>query len=101
MAWSDYEISVREATRANLDSGLAELGTTVEDVRLQGEYPETQVVVTVRHRDDDTNLETRWAQSFKIWGGAWGYGPPPNQAPPGSIGAIIYAHIAEASSVPH
>lgn len=103
MTWSTYEIEVRDLTTTGLTGTagagvLQEWGKVVEEVRLEKEYPDTEIVVIVREHDETTNTDLRWGRSYRIWGGSWGWGPAPTQTPADAIAAVIYSHILEANT---
>ncbi len=84
-----YEDEVLTATREELadDPFLGSDGVTVEDVRLEGRYPNTKVVVVF------TQHGYTATKSFLIYNGSY---PGGDERPPvGTIAAIIATNVVD------
>jgi len=73
----------------------AEHGKRVVGVRLEGEYPQTRIVLDVEERRPPLTLN--WSLSNEIWDGSWGkdeLGEPQ----PGSVAACLATHLMESTA---
>lgn len=91
---SAYEDEVLTATREELaeDPWLEKDGITIEDVRLEGVYPNTEVIVTFTQSGIGSSGYTA-TKSFLIYNGSY---PGGNERPPvGTIAAIIATNVLD------